>query len=78
MHELTLEELYQCVNKMMEVEENRNKKVGIWFWTEERQIGSCCFDKVGVIVGAGNHWETREENSTIPIIRVEERKTIHP
>ena len=78
MNELTLEELYQSLKQMRKVKENRNKKVGIWFWTEERQIGSCCFDKVGVIVDAGNYWETRAQDSTMPIIKVEERRTIHP
>lgn len=39
----------------------------------EKQVGACCFDKVGVVVGAGNEWETREETSTIPVIRVDER-----
>lgn len=73
MNELTLEELYQRLKQMRKVKENRNKKINIWFWSKEKQIGACPFDKFGIVVGAGNAWETREENSTIPVIRVDER-----
>lgn len=73
MNEPTLEELYQRLKQMREVEENRTKKVSIWSWSTEKQVGACCFDKVGVVVGAGNEWETREETSTIPVLRVDER-----
>lgn len=31
------------------------------------------FDKVGAVIDAGNYYETREENSTIPVIKIEER-----
>lgn len=73
MEELTLEELYQSLKQMRRIKENRNKKVNIWFWSKEKQIGACCFDKVGIVVGTVNAWETREENSTILVLRVEER-----
>lgn len=73
MDELTLEELYQALKQMRKVKTNRNKKVSIWFWTKAKQIGSCSFDKIGVVVGAGNAWETRAQDSTMPVIRVEER-----
>lgn len=72
MNELTLEELYQRLKQMRKVKENRTKKVSVWFWSKEKQVGACYFDKVGVVVGVGNEWETREENSTMPVLRVDE------
>lgn len=73
MNELTLEELYQRLKQIRKVKENRTKKVSVWFWSKDKQVGACHFDKVGVVVGAGNAWETREENSTMPVLRVNER-----
>lgn len=73
MDELTLEELYQTLKRMRKVKKNRDKKVSIWFWTKAKQVGASPFDKIGVVVGAENCWETRAQDSTIPVIRVEER-----
>lgn len=69
---MTLEQLYQAVKKMYEVEENRDKEVQIWFWSKEKQVGACPFDKLGVATDAGNYWETREQTSTHPVIKVDE------
>lgn len=73
MDALTLEQLYQQLKQMRKVKENRNKKVLIWFWSKDKQIGACPFDKIGVVTRAGNSWETRAEDSTIPVIRVDEQ-----
>lgn len=58
---------------MYKVKENRNKKVQVWFWSKDKQIGSCSFDKIGIVTSAGNSWETRAEDSTIPVIRINEQ-----
>ncbi len=73
MEDLTLEQLYQLLKQSRKKKENRDKKVQIWFWSKKAQKGACVFDKIGAVIDAGNYWETREENSTIPIIKVEER-----
>ena len=73
MESLTLEQLYQRLKQMRKVKKNRDKKVQIWFWSKDKQIGACPFDKIGVVIGAGNSWETRDEDSTIPVIRVDEQ-----
>ncbi len=69
---MTLEQLFQAVKKMYQDEENRDKEVQIWFWSMERQVGACSFDKLGAITDAGNYWETREQTSTHPVIKVDE------
>lgn len=73
MEDLTLEQLYQLLKQMRKVKENRNKKVQIWFWSKKAQTGACAFDKAGAVIDARNYWETREESSTIPVIKIEER-----
>lgn len=73
MEDLTLEQLYQLLKQMRKVKKNRDKKVQIWFWSKKAQAGACVFDKVGAVIGAGNYYETREEDSTIPVIKIEER-----
>lgn len=73
MNDLTLDELYHQVKKMWEVEENRNKTVQVWFWSTAKQIGSCAFDKLGVVIDAGNYFESRYQTSTIPVLKIEER-----
>ena len=73
MEDLTLEQLYCLLKQMMKVKENRDKKVQIWFWSKKRQAGSCTFDKVGAVTHAGNYFETRAEDSTMPVIRIKER-----
>lgn len=73
MEDLTLEQLYQLLKQMRKVKENRNKKLQIWFWSKKVQTGAYAFDKAGAVIDAGNYWETREESSTIPVIKIEER-----
>ncbi len=73
MEDLTLETLYQLVKKMWKVKENRDKKVQVWFWSSAKQTGACLFDKIGAVVDAGNYFESREETSTIPVLKIEER-----
>lgn len=71
--DLTLEQLYQRLKQMRKVKKNRDKKLQIWFWSKDRQLGACAFDLIGAVVGAGNFYETREEDTTIPVIKIEER-----
>ena len=73
MESLTLEQLYQRLKQMRKVKENRDKKMRILFGCKDKQIGACPFDKIGIVTRAGNIWETRDEDSTIPVIRVDEQ-----
>jgi len=73
MEDLTLEQLYQLLKQMRKVKTNRDKKVQVWFWSKSQQIGSCLCDKLGAVVNAGNYYETRAEDTTIPVLKIKER-----